>query len=116
MITPDAGECKKWQTADIITGHFIATDANFGSYTLSTHPNSATTPSNQPVATTGQAATVPTSAGHDTWQLNTGSPIAMKACGYVVRLEVSDRSIVDSLPGRHNGNAWETGFCLLDKP
>jgi hypothetical protein len=66
-ITPDAGECKKWLTTDIIAGHFEATDANFGSYTLSTHPNSSTTPSNQPTATTGQLATVPTSAGHDTW-------------------------------------------------
>jgi hypothetical protein len=113
MVTPDAGECKKWQTGDVINGHFTATDANFGSYALSTHPNS--TLSNQPAATTGQPNTLPTSAGHDTWQLKTGSPIAMKACGYVVRLDVSDLAIVNSLPGLHNRNAWETGLCLVDK-
>ena len=115
-ITPDAGECKKYVPTDIIAGHFVATDLNFGSYALSTHPDTATTPSNQPVDQTNHSTgTSPTSAGHDTWQLNTGNPIKMKACGYVVRVDVSDRSIVNSLPGFHNTNAWETGFCLLDK-
>jgi hypothetical protein len=104
-LSPDAGECKKYVPTDIIAGHFVATDLNFGGYALSTHPDTATTPSNQPVATTGQPATTPTSAGHDTWQLNTGNPIQMKACGYVVRVDVSDRSIVHSLPGIHNSNA-----------
>jgi hypothetical protein len=114
-ITPDGGECKKYVPSDIIGGHFVATDLNFGAYGLSTHPNTATTPSNQPVATTGLPPTDPTSVGHDTWQLDTGNPIKMKACGYVVRVDVSDLSIVNSLPFTHNNNAWETGFCLLDK-
>ena len=124
MITPDAGECKKWLAGDEtpITGHFTATDANFGIYTLSTHPNSSTTPSNQPAATTGQPNTTPTSLGHDTWQLytvpipNTDNKVTMRACGYVVRLDVWDRTILHSLPGLHNSSAWETGFCLVDKP
>lgn len=123
MITPDVGECKKWLAGDKtpITGHFTATDANFGKYVLSTHPNTSTTPSNQPSATTGQPNTMPTSLGRDTWQLytvpvaNTDNTVTMKACGYVVRLDVSDRAILNSLPGLHNRNAWETGFCLVDK-
>ncbi len=39
----------------------------------------------------------------------------MKPCGYVVRLDVSDRTIVNSLPGEHNENNIEVGFCLRAK-
>ena len=36
----------------------------------------------------------------------------MRPCGYVVRLDASDRSIVNSSPGNHNINNIEAGFCL----
>jgi len=39
----------------------------------------------------------------------------MKPCGYVVRLDVSDRSIVNSYPGSHNSGAIEVGLCLRAK-
>jgi hypothetical protein len=48
--------------------------------------------------------------------LNTGAPVAMKPCGYVVRLDVSDRTIVHSSPFVHNSNHIEVGFCLREKP
>jgi hypothetical protein len=38
----------------------------------------------------------------------------MKPCGYVVRLAVSDRTIVNSFPGSHNANHVEVGFCLRE--
>lgn len=56
----------------------------------------------------------PAPAGY-AWSLDTGSPIAMKPCGYVVRLDVADRSIANSLPGEHNENNIEVGFCLRAK-
>jgi hypothetical protein len=47
--------------------------------------------------------------------LDTAKPVAMKPCGYVVRLDVWDRTIVNSLPGEHNANNIEVGFCLRAK-
>jgi hypothetical protein len=39
----------------------------------------------------------------------------MKPCGYVVRLDVVDRTIVNSVPGQHNSNQIEVGLCLRAK-
>jgi hypothetical protein len=39
----------------------------------------------------------------------------MKPCGYVVRLLVSDRTIVHSIPGSHHSNHIEVGLCLREK-
>ena len=118
------GDCKDIDegTTDI-TGNFIADDppagspaeAHFGAWSLATEPNSFSTPSNQPTVS-GLANTDPAPglSGHG-WSLNTDSPIHMKPCGYVVRLDVSDRSILHSLPGWHNWNHIEVGFCLREK-
>jgi hypothetical protein len=111
-----AGEdCKDVTEGATISGVFIADDEHFGGWGLSTEPNSATTPSNQPQPDPAIASTTsaPWPAGNG-WTLNTASPVKMKPCGYVVRLEVSDRSIVDSEPGIHNWNAIEEGFCLRE--
>jgi hypothetical protein len=115
-ITSGGGDCKDVTVGDTITGYFIADDLHFGSWSLSTEPNTLTTPSNQPVSTPLLSANTPAPApgGHN-WSLNTNSPIAMKPCGYVVRLDVCDRTIVNSLPGEHNCNNIEVGFCLRAK-
>lgn len=109
------GDCKDFIEGGTIAGHFVARDIHFGGFTLSTMPNTAAFPSNPP--TTPQPATsqTPPSPG-STWSLDTGSPKKMKPCGYVVRLDVWDRSIVGSHPGSHNGNHIEVGFCLRAKP
>lgn len=123
-ITSGGGDCKDIGQGDLIIGNFIANDLHFGGWSLSTEPNTLTTPSNQPVATApppspppaplpGTSA-APAPSGHS-WSLNTAAPIAMKPCGYVVRLDVSDRTIVNSVPGQHNGNHIEVGFCLRAK-
>ena len=113
-ITSGAGDCKDFEQATLITGFFIADDAHFGGWSLSTEPNSLATPSNQPVVT-GLAPTDPASApGGHAWSLDTGTPVQMKPCGYVVRLAVSDRTIVNSFPGGHNANHIEVGFCLRE--
>jgi hypothetical protein len=116
------GDCKDFTQDSKISGNFIANDLYFGSWGLSTEPNTLATPSNQPQAITCPGPGVPlpnTSAapapgGHD-WCLDTQAPIEMKPCGYVVRLDVSDRSIVHSVPYVHNSNHIEVGLCLRAK-
>jgi hypothetical protein len=111
------GDCKDFDAGTEIDGTFIADDTYFGSWSLSTEPNTVTTPSNQPVADPALASTTPAPwpAGHG-WKLRTAPPpaglIKMKPCGYVVRLDVSDRSIVNSHPDLHNHNHIEVGLCL----
>ena len=109
-----SGDCMDFTAGDLISGHFVAQDVHFGGFSLSTLPNTASIPSNQP--TTAQPSTSPTAGSPGAaWVLNTASPVSMKPCGYVVRLEVFDRSIVGSQPGSHNWNHIETGLCLRKK-
>jgi len=110
------GDCHDYSAGTTIEGNFIADDAYFGGWSLSTEPNTLATPSNPPQATPLLAHTsaAPGPAGHG-WKLDTASPTKMKPCGYVVRLEVWDRSIRDSHPGAHNGNAIAVGLCLRAK-
>lgn len=56
----------------------------------------------------GHPAGQPEPAG--TWTLVTDGTWAQ--CGYVVRLRVLDRSIVDSVPWGHNAGSDDVGFCL----
>jgi hypothetical protein len=109
------GDCRDVTEGQSFDGTFIAKDTHFGYWTLSTLPNTATTPSNQPTVT-GLDHTDPTPgpSGYK-WSLDTGSPIAMHPCGYVVSLTVYDRSIVGSKHGQHNWNHIEVGFCLRKK-
>ena len=114
-ITSGGGDCKDIAQGDTVTGYFIADDPHFGGWGLSTEPNTLTTPSNPP-SVLGLAATDPAPGpGGHAWTLDTNSPIAMKPCGYVVRLDVSDRTIVHSVPFAHNSNHIEVGFCLRAK-
>ena len=70
-------------------------------------------PSNTPTPDPFLSAYSPAPSGHG-WELDTGSPVAMKPCGYVVRLDVSDRSILNSVPGQHNSNHISVGLCLRE--
>lgn len=118
------GDCKDFKQDSKISGNFVANDLYFGSWSLATEPNTIATPSNQPQAIhcppppgpllANTSPTAPAPGGHD-WCLDTLSPIEMKPCGYVVRLDVSDRSIVHSVPYVHNSNHIEVGFCLRAK-
>jgi hypothetical protein len=79
-------------------------DINFGSFSMGSEPYSGTlTPSSGIVPTT----TLP-SAGNP-WTLITTS---LPKCGYVVLLNMSDRSIVNSSPGSHKHALASVGFCL----
>lgn len=102
------GDCKDFTKGTVIQGRFVARDLYFGSFSLATLPSSMTPASpTTPTPSTTQTATF--AAGGDVWQLDTST---MQPCGYVVLLQVWDRSIVNSGPGSHNYNYFDVGFCL----
>jgi len=105
------GDCKDFGVAAEIDGHFVARDLHFGAWSLTTLPTTITPPPNQPVSfNPAISATTQTEVypGHQ-WKLDT---TGMTPCGYVVVLQVWDRSIVGSYPGSHNYNEAQVGFCL----
>lgn len=102
------GDCKDFTEGTLIKGHFVAQDAHFGGFSLSTLPSSMS-PNSPTTATPATSQTAAFAAGGDEWRLDT---TGMRPCGYVVLLEVSDRSILSSVPGQHNHNFYDVGFCL----
>ncbi len=104
------GDCKDFTKGTLITGFFTARDAHFGSYSLTTLPSSMSPNSPSPSSGTIQTATF--ASGGNYWELNT---TGMTPCGYVILLQVWDRSIVNSHPGSHNYNYFDVGFCLRQK-
>jgi hypothetical protein len=105
------GDCKDFNVSTEIDGHFVAVDTYFGAWSLETLPTAISPPPNEPtsfnpvIATTTETEVFP---GHQ-WKLVT---TGMTPCGYVVMLQVWDRSIVGSYPGSHNYNQTSVGFCL----
>jgi hypothetical protein len=111
FLTVDGGECIDVKAGTNVTGRFVARDTNFGGFSLSTSPNTPTTPSNQPTtATPSTSMTAPTPG--DPWTLSTTAPVAMRPCGYVVSVIAYDRTIVNSFPSSHNHKTYEVGLCL----
>jgi len=105
------GDCKDFTKGTTIFGHFTARDEHFGGFTLETLPSSMS-PAAPTTATPATSQTATFALGGDEWQLDTSK---MTPCGYVVVLQVWDRSIVDSEYGRNNYNYFDVGFCLRGK-
>ena len=102
-ITSGGGSCGDFKIGDTIVGSYTASDnENIGSVGFAVLP----------ALGGGTFSHVPTTATitfqDGTWQLDT---TGINPCGYVVRLDVNDRTNVDS-----RGNPWYwpayTGFCL----
>lgn len=109
-LSLDAGNCEQFKPGTLIKGRFVARDPFFGRFSLHTLPASASP--NQPSpppppASTAQSAPMP----GDVWHLDT---TGMKPCGYVVKLDVWDRTISGSGPGSHNYKPADVGFCLIE--
>jgi len=102
------GDCKDFSTGGLIQGHFVAIDAYMGGFSLETLPSSML-PNSPTTATPSTTSTASFAAGGDAWDLDT---TGMQPCGYVVLLQVWDRSIVGSHPDSHNYNFYDVGFCL----
>jgi hypothetical protein len=106
------GDCNTFHVGDVIDGHFVARDPYLSGYSLHTEPFAA--PAGQLTPTSGSLSTPfagPDPApppGGTAWHLDTKN---MKPCGYIVRLEASDRAILDSTHVGH-GTAAAVGWCL----
>lgn len=104
-LTSGGGPCADFKVGDQISGTFDATDLHFGSASLSVIPNPGvfTAPVPMPVYPAH-----PGGVSAEPWTLDT---TGMAPCGYVVVLNVWDRTIVDSGGiGFHNSDF--KGFCL----
>jgi hypothetical protein len=101
-ITTAGGDCGKFPVGTLLGGIFVARDVNFGFFSLGTLPFSG------PISPS--SGSVQTPVAGSSWSLNTAG---MKSCGYVVEVDVADRSIVNSAWGAHNRASGSTGFCLV---
>lgn len=112
-IDPSSGgDCNTFHVGDVIDGHFVALDPYLSGYSLHTEPFAA--PAGQLTPTSGSVSTpfapldpAPPPGGL-AWHLDTTN---MKPCGYIVRLQASDRAIIDSTHVGHNAAA-PVGWCL----
>jgi len=110
-----AADCGDFAPGVWIRGTYSVTDAHFGSVSLSVEPpgpaNGATPVHGAPPGPTSafprSYPSVSTNGESATWSLNTAG---MDPCGYVVRIDVSDRTIVSADGGWTNANS--VGFCL----
>ena len=104
------GDCKKFSAGDKIVGNFVARDKFFGSFSFGVLPSHMAVNQAHPVPNIpGTTEYLETSTLGNQWELDT---TGMEPCGYVVRLTVSDRAIINSTPGYHNLQHREVGFCL----
>jgi hypothetical protein len=97
-------DCSQFVIGTPLNGHYVAYDLNFGSFSMGSEPYSGPlTPAS------GIVPTAPLPSTGNPWTLITSS---LPKCGYVVQLNVWDRSIVNSSPGSHNYAPASVGFCL----
>ena len=104
-LTSGGGPCADFKVGDQISGTFDATDTHFGSASLGVIPNPGTFTAPVPMP----AYPASTGAVGEAWTLDT---TGTAPCGYVVVLNVWDRTIVNSggAIGFHNSDF--KGFCL----
>jgi hypothetical protein len=107
-----AGDCGTFQVGDVIFGTYESFDQHFNRLGLHVEPGgpahgASPDPSSRAF---GFPDFVPTTGESGTWKLDTQ---AMDACGYIIRLETVDRTIVNSGSiGWPNHDA--AGFCLKE--
>jgi hypothetical protein len=117
-ITSGGGPCADFTIGDVIAGTYSAADLHFGSLRLSVEPalgGSFSSPAPLPASTTmpltrTYAGGVPGTGEAGNWSLNT---TGMPKCGYVVRLDVWDRTIRNSGFIGHHASAV-VGLCLRE--
>jgi len=125
-LTLTSGACSLFHKGDLISGTFKATDKHFYYYALTLEPyapspgtsfwhkplaagpifNYSTNPTYPALAAPG--------ASNGSFELNTATATTVVQCGYIFKVHVWDRTIVnDHLSGHYN--ARSVGFCLLNK-
>lgn len=102
-----AANCGTYRVGDILYGEYQVSDEHFGSLSLTVEPASAA--NGATVSPSSRSfPTVDTNGETGEWSLNTKG---MDACGFVVRLTASDRTIVGCSSG--HPNTTSVGFCLV---
>ncbi|MFV1980560.1 MAG: hypothetical protein ACC655_05340 [Rhodothermia bacterium] len=105
-ITSGTGDCGKFSIGTGLAGTFVARDDYIKRYTLSVIPNVNPPGIGVPSPSSGTLNTAVLPG--DSWSLNTAG---MRACGYVIRVWVTDRAIVNSQSVGHR-KSDSSGFCL----
>lgn len=107
-ISLQAGSCTKYYSSDLIRGNFTATDKHIWQYVLYTLPEDKPLQV-IPGSEVYPALTDPGVVNKDFTIITAGQ----SACGYVARLYIWDRTIVNNhLYG--NQSTASVGFCLLE--
>jgi hypothetical protein len=113
-VSLDLGPCTKYTVGDIITGTFTATDKHIKQYTLSIEPGPPSAPNPPTITPTGDTYPTLIPPGLTNAPFKVTTTDTTTPCGYIVLLQVWDRTITDN---NYNGNYnWATvGLCLLEK-
>jgi hypothetical protein len=107
-ITSGGGPCADFGPGDPITGTYSVTDEHFGTLSIGFEPSLGGGSFTAPVPLPRSYPLVPTAGEAGTWTLDT---TGMPKCGYVIRLTVNDRTIVNSgAIGWYNSAV--VGLCL----
>lgn len=106
VITTGVGNCGKFPIGTNLTGTFVARDTYFGSYSLGVEPGVNPPGTAVVLPSGGTVQTLP--APGNAWSLDTSQMIP---CGYVVRVVVTDRAIVNSQSVGHQ-RSDSAGLCL----
>jgi hypothetical protein len=105
-IKTGTGNCGRFSIGTTLSGNFVARDNYLGSYNISIEPALNMPPVGVPNPGSGLVNTA--MAPGNIWELKTDG---MKPCGYVIRVVVVDRAIVNSQSVGH-WNSNSAGFCL----
>jgi hypothetical protein len=105
-----AGDCDDFVVGVRIRGNYSVSDAHFGSLSLTVEPSSAANGAT-PSPSSRTYPVVPTGGEAGVWTLDTGP---MDPCGFVVRIDVVDRTIVSANGGWRDHAT--VGFCLRAAP
>lgn len=110
-ISLDAGPCTKFAIGDTFTGEFTATDVHIWRYWIDVLPSTPVMPTISPAGRTYPLLASPGTVD-ETFTVTTTS--STSPCGYVIRLAVRDRTIVNNhFPGHLATDS--VGLCLLEE-
>jgi len=105
-ITIGPGNCGKFGVGDVLSGNFVARDTYLGSWSLQVEP--AVNPPGTAIPSPASGTTNTPVAPGNAWTLDT---TGMQPCGYIIKVHVWDRAILNSqYVGHYNGDS--AGFCL----
>lgn len=109
----EAGECDFFNVGDTVVGTFTAKDKHLRSYGLVVRPSDPA--GGAVVRETSSTRVIERGGDEGEWNLETDwSTGEMADCGYIVRVTVTDNTIVNNNYHGHRSHDSE-GFCLLPR-